>query len=218
MDIILTNDDINYIKQKYPNLTINAKLITWDITFIVEYKWTIITDTYKIVILLETRQNSILPIVRDIWWRIDKIAEKYNKKFEDIHVNRDKSFCLTIDKIELDYFTNRTFNIPDFFEKVLEPYLYWMSFFEKNWRFPFWEYSHWYLWYIELFDEWKLSLEELINVLNENWKDIKNCVNMKWHHLCICWSWDKIRNCHPTIFSAFYKLKKIYEPKKFSYS
>lgn len=211
MVISLEKEDIQYINNNYPKLEILENAIEWEINVNVVYKDFYIRDTYFIKINLFSKQNSLLPVVSCLDKKIEKIAEKHNKEMEDIHVNKDWSFCLVIDEREKEYLVNWVFNFPDFFKKILEPYLFQMSFYNDEWYFPLWEYAHWFLWYLELYNEWGISLERLIEL--DKFKDIEKNVNIKWHHKCLCWSGKKIRNCHKSILGGFYKLRKTNEKR-----
>lgn len=206
MVMILKEEDRQYIKKRYHEVKIEENKIVWDFNFTAEYKWYKISDHYSLTIELKSRPWSILPMVRDNTDRVVNVSKKYDKQLEDIHINNDKTFCLVIDKEEKKYFEKWEFNFPEFFEIILEPYLYGMSFFEKKWIFPWGERAHWFLWYLELYDEWQISLEELIT--NDEKKVIHKYKNIKGHHECPCWSWKKIRDCHKQILGAFYKLRK----------
>lgn len=205
MEIILSEDDINYISEKYPKLKIYDNYILWEISFWLNYEWFIISDTYSIKILLESRDFSFIPKVIELAWRIEDIAKKYNKELEDVHINNDNTLCLIADVEEIVYFQDWKFNAPVFFESILEPFLYGMTFFEKKGIFPFWERAHWILGLLEMYSEWKITLENLFK--RDQTKLIEKNMNIKWHHTCLCGSWKNIRSCHPDILKAFYKIR-----------
>lgn len=206
MVINITEDDREFIIKKYDNkLKIDNNKIEWELNFTATYKKLTLSDAYKLNIILESKENSILPKVVEDWWKINKIAEKYNKKLEDLHINPDSTFCFMVDTEEKQHFKDWIFNFQDFFINILEVYLYGMSFYEKNWNFPWKERAHWFLWYLESYNEWKTSLEELIK--KDQQKIIGKNIWIKWHHKCLCWSGKKIRVCHKEILEAFYKLR-----------
>ena len=210
MVINLEKKDIKYINNNYSKLKIFDDKIEWELEFKVEYKDFFISDSYNLRINLGSKNNSMLPTVVDLWWRVEKISKKYNKILDDIHVNADKTFCLVVDEEESKYLTNWIFNWPDFFKKILEPYLFQMSFYDDEWYFPLWERAHWFLGYLELYEEWGINFKKLINNNKYRIKIINKYINIKGHHNCLCWSWKQIRNCHKQILGAFYKLRKKY--------
>ncbi len=206
MDIILTEKDNKWIKKKYPKLIISNKSIIGEFNFKREYESEVISDKYSVEISLKTNANSILPIVKEVGGRIEKYAKKIDKKNDDFHINPDNTLCLSIHQREREYFTNEKFNIPDFFENILEPYFYWQSHYENKGYAPWGEYAHGELGYLELYAENKIKLNELES--NIDIKLLKVISKMKGHHKCLCQSGNILRDCHPLILSAIYKLKK----------
>jgi hypothetical protein len=208
MDIILTPSEIRWIKNKYPNIKIDNKKISikGQIYFNRSYNEITINDSYEIEIILKTKENSILPQVKEVGGKIREIANNLNKPLIDLHVNNnDNTLCLCIYKKEKEYFLD-DFDIKIFFEQLLEPYLYWISYFNKYKRKPWGEYAHSNLGYLEMYAEEEIDIDNLKKFfLNEELVKIKK---MKGHHGCLCGSNEKIKKCHKLLYKAIYKLKK----------
>lgn len=210
MDITLSKKDLQWIQQKYPRLSFNPQKnsLRGLLFFNREYNSTIIEDNYAIEIMLESKENSILPTVKEINQRIKHIAQDLSKSPLDLHLNVDDTLCLCIKPIEETYFPNG-FDIKIFFEQVLEPYLYWVSFYEK-FTFPPWdEYAHGKWGYLELYGENKISLNDIEPYFKLN--ELGVLKKLKGHHQCPCGNKKKLRTCHPLILQAIYKLKNNYD-------
>jgi hypothetical protein len=208
MDIILSKKDIEWIKTHYPNLKIDIldKSIFGDISFKRHYEEYEIEDTYSIKIFLKTKGRSILPKVIATSHKIRDIAKKYNIKLDDLHINNDSSFCLTIEDKEKELFKNG-FTIEEFFDKSLEPFLFQMSYYDKEGKFPWGEYAHGRLGYIERFAENAISLDKLLRFFEK--KEIVSLVLKNRQSYCLCGSGKKMRKCHPLIFKGIEKIKGI---------
>lgn len=208
MVISITEDDTAFISKNYPELTISSSKIEGIFNFTANNeKLGKISDSFHLLIKLESREGSILPKVSNLWGRLIRISKKYNKNLEDIHINPDNTFCFMTDTEEKEYFEDWIFNFRVFFFEILIPYLYGISFYEKKWFFPWGERAHWFLWYLESYNEWKTSIEELIKRDQE--KIIARNIWIKWHRNCLCWSGKKIKVCHKEILEAFYKLRSL---------
>ncbi|HFU76852.1 MAG TPA: hypothetical protein ENK66_11475 [Arcobacter sp.] len=206
MDIILSNEDIEWINTQYPNLTVDIlnKNISGDISFKRDYEKYEISDTYSIRISLEKKGISILPKVISISDKIRDIAKKYNIDLDDLHINSDGSFCLVIDDREEELFENG-FTIKEFFQNSLEPFLFQMSYYEREGKFPWGEYAHGRLGYIELYAENGISLDKLLSFFDK--REIISLVLKTRQSDCLCGSGKKMRKCHPLIFKGIQKIR-----------
>lgn len=204
MAIKLTEKDIAWLKEKYSFLKIRDNFLVGEINFNREFNEISISSSYLLEINLESKQDSILPQVKELEGKIKKIAEELDLPIVDLHINNDDTICLCIYEKEKDYFPN-SFSVEVFFEQIVEPYLYWVSYYKK-YKNPPWEgYAHFELGYLELFAENEICLENLKKHISlEKLLDYKN---LKGHHLCPCGSGKKLRNCHKLLYNATYKLK-----------
>ncbi len=207
MGIILSQEDTSWINTQYPTLKIDLlkNEIEGDISFSRSYGDYIISDTYTIRISLKIIDGSMLPKVFEISNKIQKLAEKYNKRRIDFHVNdRDGSFCLSLYEKEHECFESG-FTIPEFFEKCLEPFLFWLSYYDEVGMPPWGEYAHGILAYLEFYAEGNMGLNELIEKLTK--KEIISALLCNRQSKCLCGSGEKLRSCHPLIFKAISRMK-----------
>jgi len=206
MDIILSQEDIEWIKTQYPKLSVDIfnKDISGDISFIRNYNGYEISDSYSIRILLESKDGSILPKVIATSDKIRDIVKKYNIELDDLHINRDGSFCLVIQEKEEELFENG-FSIQEFFRKSLEPFLFQMSYYDREGKFPWGEYAHGKLGYIELYAENGILLDKLLKFFEK--KEIVSLVLKNRQSYCLCGSGKKMRKCHPMIYKGVMKMK-----------
>ncbi len=210
MVIKLTKKDIGWIKQKYPKLERKSDTI-WlgELKFNREFKGVSISSSYSLEINFEPKQGSMLPQVKELGNKIDKISKELNLPIIDLHINNDKTICLCIYKKEKEYFANG-FSVQVFFEDILEPYLYWVTYYQQHKMQPWDGYAHGEFGYLELYAENEISIDELKEYISiEKLLEYKK---MKGHHSCLCGSKKILRKCHVLIYSAVYKLKKeLYE-------
>lgn len=211
MDIILSKKDTEWITTQYPGLTVdlNEKTIVGDIGFLRSYNDYVIEDTYSIKVVLETPFGSILPKVYELSTKIQDTAIRYNKKnLEDLHINakKDNSFCLSIYQKENECFESG-FTIQEFFEKCLEEFLFWQSYYAKFGKAPWDEYAHGTLGLVELYAENGITLSEIRKQI-----DLKELSRYVYHYDCIhdkclCGEAKSMKKCHPLIHKGIEKIK-----------
>ena len=210
MAIKLTKKDIKWIQEKYPKLKRKSDTI-WqgELDFNREFNGVTISSSYLLEINFEQKQGSMLPQVKEVGGKIDEISKKLNLLTIDLHINNDKTICLCIYKKEKEYFTNG-FSTQVFFEDILEPYLYWVTYYQQYKTQPWDGYAHGEFGYLELYAENEISIDELKEYISiENLLKYKRT---KGHHFCLCSSKKILRKCHTLIYNAIYKLKKeLYE-------
>lgn len=206
MDIELSQEDIEWLNTEYPNIKVDllSEKLEGEIGFIRAYEGYEIADSYSVRISLKTDGNSILPKVYEISNKIASIVKKYKKELIDLHVNSDGSFCLAISEKEQSLF-DHGFTIKEFFKNSLEPFLYQMSYYDHKGEFPWGEYAHRHLGYLELYAEEEINKNRLKELVGKEYLDGLLSVNRQ--SLCICGSQRKIRSCHPLIYKAIRKIK-----------
>jgi len=213
--IKLSKDDISWIEKEYPSLKVQNDIIKGEICFHRAFNNIPILDCFNIKIILKTNEKSMLPKVICIDNRIKNISAKLNLPLDKLHINSDNSFCLTLYLNEKNFFTNGKFNIKEFFKNLLEPYLYWLSFYEKFQSPPWGEYSHGTLGVLEYIGENDLSIKEIFKIIRENNMDIRKILATYRQNFCICGYYKKyddyknkkIRNCHPNVWKGIKKIK-----------
>lgn len=163
--IALNSHDVEYLTINYPTLQLLEDKIIGNILISREYKGKKVNEDFNIEINLFSNINSMLPIVKCTDSKMDLIAKKLKVTKDELHINSDGSFCLTINIDEEKYFDNEKFNIKDFFENLLIPYLFWISYYYKYGEKPWGEYSHGIYGIFEYIYEVKPNLEKIQSIL-----------------------------------------------------
>ena len=207
MEIILSVADNEWLQTHYPKLKIDVlnKVIEGDIGFTRAYQGYELTDSYKVKISLQIDGVSLLPKVYEGSSKIVEIARKHKKELSDLHINADGSFCLAVTEREEELFEG-TFNIKEFFKNSLEPFLFQMSYYDREGRFPWGEYAHGHLAYFELYAEEKIDIKRLFELVEK--RDLVKAVTTTRQSACLCGSGKKLRACHPLIYQAISKIKQ----------
>ena len=176
-----------------------------------------IQDGYQIKIEYKASEFSDLPQVFETGSRIAKIAQNRNLKPEDLHINPSGAVCLCIKPEETGNLP-AGFNIADFFNNLVVPFFYAQSYFEQYNSWPWGQYSHGDLGFIEWYLQQKEATSQSVVIFLErlkkynSWQNLKQLLelkhNVKGHHLCICGKNEKFRKCHPEVLQGVWKLKK----------
>lgn len=207
MDIKLSPEDAEWLKAQYPKLKIDqiAQIISGEVDFTRSYEGYEISDSYTVKVLLKNSGGSILPKVYEVSDKIADIAKRHEKKLIDLHINTDGSFCLAIQDKEHELFTDG-FTIQEFMLKALEPFLFQMSYFDRQGKFPWGEYAHGFHGHLELYAEGGIDTERLLEILSK--KELCQALLTNRQSLCLCGSGEKLRKCHSLVFRGIAKLKK----------
>lgn len=205
MVIKLTKKEIDWIQQKYPKLERKSDTV-WigELEFNREFNGISISSSYSLEINFESKPESILPQVKELGGKLDKVSKELNLPIIDLHINNDGTICLCIYKKEKEYFA-KDFSAQIFFEDILEPYLYWVTYYQKHGAQPWEGYAHGKFGYLELYAENEISIDELKEYISVD--KLLEYKKMKGHHFCLCGSENKLRKCHKLIYNAIYKLK-----------
>ena len=204
MVIKLKEEDFTWLRKNHSNLEFEKNILSGQVECNREYEGVSIKSVYFLEINFEAKEGSILPQVKESHSKIKKISEELELPVVDLHINNDGTICLCIYEKEKDYFPNN-FSLKVFFEKILEPYLYWISFYQKYKKPPWEGYAHFELGHLELYIENGISINDLKKRISmEKLLDYKK---YKGHHLCPCGSGKKLRNCHKLLYNSVYKLK-----------
>jgi len=210
MDIMLSLKDTEWITTQYPGLKIDIenKCIAGDIYLNRSYNDTVLTNIFSIKVMLELLPNMLLPKVYETSDKLQNIATKLNlKSIEDIHVNSDESLCLGIYGRDKECFTDK-FTMVEFFENCLEPYLYWVSYYEKFAKPPWKEYAHGSLGFMELYADNRLTFREVREKI-----PLKVLSNYLYHYdfvkdKCLCGKSLNMKKCHNEIYHGVKKFKE----------
>lgn len=238
-DLSLKNEDEEWLSQNYPALRIerldeNVVQITGTLRFSMAFRGEgqpyvlnpprdysegiTIDDEYEIRIEFRGSEFSDLPQVSETGGRLQKVAESRHLKLIDLHINPSRTACLCIRLEEITHLPNG-FSLEEFFNKLLIPFFYGQSYFEKNSHWPWGQYSHgvWgYIeWYLQHQDPHSV-IEDLLDLLGRkygtDWGSIKKALYqkhpIKGHQTpCICGAQRKIRDCHPGVLRGLWKLR-----------
>lgn len=236
-DLSIKADDEKWLNTHYPSLKIhngnNSNTeIAGTLDFIMAYQvgkpYVInpapdyadgvkIHDSYQIRIEFKVSEFSDLPQVFETDSRIAKVAQSRNLKPEDLHINPSGAVCLCIKPEEAENFP-AGFNITDFFNILVIPFFYAQSYFEQYNLWPWGQYSHGNLgfieWYLRQKEATSQSIVDFLEQLKKynNWQTLKKLLepkyNIKGHHLCVCGKYEKFRKCHSEVLQGIWKLKK----------
>jgi hypothetical protein len=229
--VLIKNDDLDWLELHYPGVIyVSSKNILQGCLWfrmvyfpekgisVVDPDITIdltggifIEDAYEI----EIRFDSSKVVVREVSGRILRTKNKWRfKSLADFHMYSDSSLCLCPEPEERLRFSNG-FNLRDFFNNLLIPYLFYQSYLEKFGKEPWKSSTHGDLGILESYDKQLFTERSLSNVVTCYLESLspslvklitankKSNLNLS----CICGSTKKISDCH---VSAFNGLKKLY--------
>jgi len=215
-DIILSTSDIEWLSKEYPALKITSKKLIGEICIQRIFNSITILDCFNIEVNLKYSEKSILPSIRCTDDKIENISKKLNKKLNDLHINENGTFCLTIYPEEKKFFTASQFNIQEYFKNLVEPFLYWVCYYEKYNKAPWNEYAHGYLGIIEYIGDNNLSFSEMYKLLKKEQVSLRKILHIYRQRKCLCEEYklknksqSKIRNCHPRIWKGIKKIKNL---------
>lgn len=214
--ITLSERDKHWIKIEHPSIKISSNKLSGEICFQRTYNNITILDSFNIEIFLSHNEQSILPKVKCLDNKIENIAKSLNLKIDQLHTNPDGSFCLTVYPKEKSFFTNGQFNIQEFFTNLLEPYLYWICYYEKYKQKPWGEYSHGFLGILEFIADENLNFREMYNILVKSKIPVRKILMYYRQSKCLCQeskdktkTKGKIRNCHNQAWQGIKKIKEL---------
>lgn len=178
----MLDEQIVEVLKNYPTLTYNASKRTLN-----RYLFASIDDwdRYFLNILIADFPNHF-PEVWEVGERIPREADR--------HLNRDGSICFCTKTKEDIYLATRIFNLNDFIQLILIPFLQNNSYFEIHKTYKFGEYSHNFLFatyetYVDV-----LGIENPI-VIEQTIECLINRLKIRPNELCFCGSKKKIKNC-----------------------
>ena len=207
MAIKLTQVDIDWITDRYPNMEYDDKANEFhgEVYFKREYNGVRISDAYSVKVdLNDIDKYTNLPKAYCKTDKIQKIADEHNMDIGDLHINTDGSFCFTIKGDEENFFENG-FTIQEFFINVLEEFLFQISYFDRYGKFPWGEYAHGPLGYIEKFARGRMSFDELLEKFSK--RDLVLIFAQNRQSRCLCGKNMKLRKCHPLVYEGIVKMK-----------
>lgn len=198
--------EILEIKDNFPKINLISKgAFKGQIDIDHEYQNIHIKDTFDVGIIVPNSETKEIPKMIELGGRIDNIAKKYqiNDK-KELHYNEKSNFaCLCVpqeERIRFPYGSSFIIFIND----LVIPYLFGLSFYDKNGKWPWNEYSHGSLGILEYYGEHnpKLTIKDVEyiskyirgdNMWIEYSKQIRKPNPEKY---CICGSKKPINKCH----------------------
>ena len=226
----VTDTDRQWVKEHHPDLAFRdglplvlAGTLKFDAIYDQEGRSSHgerIEDAYKVEIRFETSEFSSLPQVYERGGRIDEVAQKQKLDRIELHINPSGAACLCVKFKEKDYFPNG-FNLPDFFLKLVIPFFYAQSYYKEHKSWPWGDYSHGDLGYLEGYGEISepataesvLECIELLKKYGQKWAAYEQLLRKKGklkvhRYFCCCGSGRKARKCHPKVFKGLQKLQE----------
>ncbi|MGB8952292.1 MAG: hypothetical protein WCC06_06465 [Candidatus Aminicenantales bacterium] len=177
----------------------------------------IIQDSYEIEIEFLSERSHSFPEVREVGGRIQKIIDKFNiTDPRELHINKNQNSTICLcPKPELFLRYPNGVDLVDFFNALVLPYFYGLSYFERHKEWPRGSYDHGdagiFEFYLEHRDKTTVDLvrsciDSVSEKLSKDYMQKKG--NIKGHWECICGSKSKIRDRH---FKALEGLRLLKE-------
>lgn len=186
-----------------------------------------IEDSYQIEIFAQ-QDSSSYPMIKEIGGRLLKLANQQKVDSRNLHVYSSaqgfiENLLCTVGPIDQELIKT-TLSVQDLIERILIPFFYDSSYYEKTGCRMRADYSHgiWGIienYYESVVEDSRLRLfakEKLIN--SKEWKFVEdyflNNKRIQGHHKCIvCKNDKKIRDCHLRVFRG---IRKIQDDKIFT--
>lgn len=176
------------------------------------YKHPIISDKYNIEIFAFKDQNSP-PLVKNTDGRLLELAKKQNKDSRDLHVYSDIqriNYLCVLGPLDQELIKGNI-SLSSFIDRVLVPFFYDNSYYEKFGIRPREDYSHEMWGVIENYYDLTDPSQEIDSLClaklqkhPRDWEKIKHYISgkkvLKGHHMCMVCGNGKIRECHIKVF------------------
>jgi hypothetical protein len=215
-----SEEEVIEIRKNFPKLSLKSRgVLDGDIDIDAIYNEYRIEDTFKIGIIVPSKPNEF-PCMLEIGGRTDNIAKKHNLTDKrDLHYNPKTGLaCLCVKQEETKRFPPGS-KIADFIENLVIPYLYGLSYFDKEGEWPWEEYSHGCLGLLEFYaeDSNGLTQKDIEDIAfyfkaDPNWKKYsKQIRNPSAKRACICGSKKQFKDCHPKAWQGIIRLNREIE-------
>lgn len=148
--IIITDKDKAFLRNEYPLLMYNESknTISGVLAFNCTYNKIPIKEKYNIEFCLISKDESILPEVRETKGKIIKIAKRKKVEPTELHLNNTEGeLCLIIPPKEKNRYPNG-FDLKKFMRHI-EEHLYWVSYYDRYDKPPWKGQAHGIKGYIE---------------------------------------------------------------------
>lgn len=170
-----------------------------------EFGGLLLADSFAVQIAAANPHSDRVPALREIGGRTEAIANKHGiRDLRDLHRNNDGTACLCVTYAESQRFPDGS-TLLSFIESLVVPYLYALSFFDKNKKWPWPDYSHGVVGLLEFWGEndalrTAAELGDLVSRVRReaNWTAYhKQFRKPSAERLCICGSQKSFQLCHP---------------------
>lgn len=175
----------------------------------------LLQDVYEIQI--KHMNSNLLPEVKEVGGRLIHSMSRWNLvNPQDLHMFMDGSLCLCPPTEFHTYFPHG-FNIVDYFNRLLVPFFYYQSYFEKYGKEPWRGYSHGDLGILESYQNLverdgpatRVMALEFSRSLSEGTRtQLKENVRLKGFNACLCGSGRKFSKCHVKALHGFNSLRR----------
>jgi hypothetical protein len=157
-----------------------------------------------------------MPSLTEIGGRTGAIAAKHNvKDLADLHRNPGGSACLCVKQDEPNRFPDGA-GLAHFIEELAVPYLFGLSHFDENGKWPWPDYSHGVLGIAEFYGDAvnppsPERIATTLDLLKEDsaWREFSRQIRKpSAMRRCMCGSRKSISRCHKGVWSAVQKLNR----------
>lgn len=148
MILMPNKEELNWLSLNQPLLKYENQLITGIFRLSKSYKGKCLRKKYIISIDLSVNDENQLPITYINNEQLNNLLKRYKISKSDIHINKDDSMCLCIPELNKLYL-KKGYNLVEYINLLLEPFLYWISYYMEFKSKPWDDYSHGYIGYIE---------------------------------------------------------------------
>ncbi|MDD5759883.1 MAG: hypothetical protein PHI06_12470 [Desulfobulbaceae bacterium] len=211
-----SEEEIQAVKSRFPKLELVQPMV-WagEVDLLASYNGREIKDQYEIAITVTEKYPNELPCLREIGGRTKAIAEKYNiADLRTLHCNQENGMaCLCVKQEEGKRFPPGS-SMVKFMDELAVPYLYGLSSYDKDGRWPWKEYSHGSLGPLEYEGE-VLTLhshESIVTLIQYFSKDKKwskyreQLIEPKGYRRCLCGSVIPFYACHRLAWAGIQRL------------
>ncbi|HEX3652375.1 MAG TPA: hypothetical protein VHU18_06085 [Rhizomicrobium sp.] len=211
-----SEEEIAAVQSKYPRLGFPERGVCRGILDLhARFRDVERRDEFNIEIIAATDHPGSVPRLREIGGRTQRIAEKYGlTEIGDLHQNsRDGSACVCVKQEEARRFPPGS-ELFCFVEELAVPYLFGISFFDENGKWPWAEYSHGTLSIVEFCGDNAPSTAELhVSIkqiqADENWREYSRQIRKpSAMRKCVCGSGKPFLHCHRL---AWYGITKLHD-------
>jgi len=212
-----SKEEIAEVKKEFPNLNL-TKPGVWKgaLAFDHIYREYRIADEYEVKIEVPEDFPDTIPIVSEIGGRTEEIAkERKLDDIRDLHKNtHDGTICLCVKQVEHEKVPPGS-TLVDFINVLVIPYLYGLSYFNEQGKWPWKDYGHGFKGLLEFYaeDPTPQGKRAVNAVLASLPKDIDKRTYLSlllaptMNPACVCESGTPLKECHPDLWLGIQRLR-----------